>query len=132
MLGKTYRFSVNNGCGSAVTVTVKRLEWKFTSAGALVFGTETTDGTLNALSVTAGAYSDGATIDNSTNLYLGAYLEVTMAPSASVTGTVSVLIQRSLDGGTTWPADTEGEFVCAHYFSASATSVITQGSVSGG
>ena len=132
MLGKTYRFSVNNGTGVAVTVTVKRLEWKFTSAGALSFGTETTDATLNALSVTAGTYSDGATIDNSANLYLGAGVEVTMAPSASATGTVAVFIQRSLDGGTTWPADATGEFVCAYTFSASSTSTVVQGTVSGG
>jgi hypothetical protein len=134
MLGKTYRFSVNNQAGVSVTVTIKRLEWKFSSAGALVFGAETTDGTINALAVanSSTAWSDGATIDNSTNLYLGAELEVTLAPSASATGLVTVQIQRSLDGGTTWPTDGQGEMVGTYYFSASSSTVIVPMVVSGG
>ena len=132
MLGYYYRFSVNNNAGVSVTTTIKRREWNFSSSGALTWNSEVTDGTISALAITASstAWTDGATVNNSANLYLGAELEVTLAPASSATGLVSVQIQRSLDG-TTWPADGAGEPVGSWYFSASSTSVIVPMVVSG-
>lgn len=121
MLGHTYRYQVYNGTGVSVTVTIKHRQWKFASDGSITDAAEAT--AINAVSVGTLAYSNSSTIDNSTNKYLGASILATFAPSASATGNVVLYIQRSTDGGTTWPVDSLGEFVGAHAFSASATSI---------
>lgn len=121
MLGHTYRYQVYNGTGVSVTCTVKHRRWKFGTDGSITDAAEATP--INAASVGTLAYSYSATIDNSADKYLGAAILATFAPGASATGTVALYILRSTDGGTTWPGDGLGEFVGAHTFAASASSV---------
>lgn len=121
MLGHTYRYQVYNGTGVSVTVTVKHRQWKFGTDGSLTDAAEAT--AISAVSVSTVSYSNSATVDNSANKYLGASILATFAPASSATGTVALYLQRSTDGGTTWPSDGLGEFVGAHTFAASATSI---------
>lgn len=123
MLGQYWRLSVNNQTGVNVDVVIQALPWKFTS-GALAYGSETEVFNETAIASSATAWTEESTgVNNSSDLYLGADLEILITPSASATGTVSVQIQRSTDGGTTWPDDGLGEPVVAHYFDASSTAV---------
>ena len=121
MLGHTYRYQVYNGTGVSVTVTVKHRRWKFDADGSIINAAEATP--ISAASVGTLAYSNSATIDNSTDKHLGADILATFAPGASATGTVSLFIQRSTDGGTTWPSDGLGEWVGSHTFAASSVSI---------
>ena len=121
MLGHTYRYQVYNGTGVSVTVTVKDRRWKWsTTDGSRVDAAESTP--INAVSVGAGAYSNSSTVDNSSDKHLGAHITATFAPGSSATGMVAVYLQRSTDGGTTWPSDGLGVFVGGQDFSASSTS----------
>jgi photosystem II stability/assembly factor-like uncharacterized protein len=125
MLGRNYRFSVNNGTSAAVEVAVviNVRKWKFDSSGALVYSAEAEEFNEANISVSTTAWTEDTAIDNSTDLYMGADLEIVITPEASITGSVSVQIQRSTDGGTTWPDDGQGETVASHYFSASSAAV---------
>lgn len=121
MLGRNYRFQALNGAGSSVDVTVKARRWKFASDGSRTDDTEATP--MSAQTVGAGAYGNSSGIDNSSDKWLGADLVVTFAPSASITGTVTLYLQHSTDGGSTWPSDGLGLQLGSHTFNASASSV---------
>lgn len=121
MLGVRHRYQAYNGTGVSVTVTVKDIRFKFASDGSITFASEDTP--ISAASVSTVSYSNGTSTDNSTNKYMGADITWTAAPGSSATGTVSLYLQRSTDGGTTWPSDGQGEFLSGISFSASATSV---------
>lgn len=120
VLGEHYRWQVYNGTGVSVTCTVKEEAFKYGSDGSLSITAEATR--INAVSVATLTYSNASLIDNSTAKNLGAWLTFTAAPASSATGTVSLFLQRSTDGGTTWPSDGLGQFVAGITFSASATS----------
>ena len=121
MLGSNYRLQAFNNTGAAVTITIKSKSVKFAGDGSLTFSTETTD--LSATSVSSAAYQNGGAVDNSANKYLALQMSWTAAPGASVTGTVSLFIQRSTDGGTTWPTNGAGRLLSAINFVGSSTSV---------
>lgn len=127
MLGRNYRYQVLNGTGVSVTVTVTERAWKFASDGSRTDAAESTR--LNAVSVGAGAYSNSSPVDNSTDKNLGADLLLIMAPGASATGTVALYLQKSTDGGTTWPSDGGGDLLASHTFNASSSSVSKNASV---
>ena len=129
MLGRNFRFSVNNNSGVNVDVTIQSRQWKFDSSGALVYAAEVEVFNETAIATSATAWTEDTAIDNSTNLYIGADLEIIITPASSATGLVSVQIQRSTDGGTTWPSDGLGLPVASAYFSASATAVTVLGEV---
>ncbi|WP_396180128.1 hypothetical protein [Flavobacterium sp.] len=122
-LGEHYRWQVYNGTGVSVTCTVKDEPFKYGTDGALSFTAEATQ--INAVSVGTLAYSNSSTINNGTAKNLGAHVTFTAAPSASATGTVSLFLQRSTDGGTTWPSNGLGTQVAGITFSASSTSQTT-------
>lgn len=113
MLGRNYRFSVNNQAGVNVTVTIQQRAWKFDSNGALVYASETEVFNESAIASSSTAWTEDTAVDNSTDLNIGADLEVIVTPASSVTNSattnVTVQIQRSTDGGTTWPDDGRGE-----------------------
>ena len=119
-LGEHYRWQVYNGTGVSVTCTVKDEPFKYASDGALTFTAEATQ--INAVSVGTLAYSNSSTINNGTAKNLGAFVTFTAAPGASATGTVALFLQRSTDGGTTWPSNGLGQFVAGITFAASSTS----------
>lgn len=117
MLGPTYRYQIVNNTGVSVTATIKDRRWKFGTTGAQEYAAESTP--ANAVAVAAGGAGNGGTVDNSSTAYLGAMLTVSVSPSASATGVVAVYLQRSTDGGTTWPSDRLGVQVGAIMLSAS-------------
>ena len=125
MLGNYYRFSVNNGTTAAVEVgvTIQARRWKFGTDGSLTFDSEAEVYNELNIAVSTTAWTEDTAIDNGTNKWIGADLEVVITPEASITGSVTVQIQRSTDGGTTWPDDGQGVFVTAHYFAASSAAV---------
>jgi hypothetical protein len=122
-LGEHYRYQVYNGTGVSVTCTVKHEPFKYASDGALSFTAEATQ--INAVSVGTLAYSNSSTINNGTAKNLGAHVTFTAAPGASATGTVSLFLQRSTDGGTTWPSNGLGTQVAGITFASSSTSQTT-------
>jgi hypothetical protein len=123
MLGRNCRFSVNNQTGGNVNVVIQARFWKFDSSGALVYSSETEVFNETAIASSASAWTEDGAFDNSTDLYIGADLEVYVEPAGSATGIVQVQIQRSTDGGTTWPSDGLGTPVASHYFNASSAAV---------
>ena len=117
MLGRNYRFSVNNTCVVNVTVTIQARRWKWASDGSITFDSEAEVFNESAIASSSTAWTEDTAVDNSTDKWIGASLEVIVTPASSVTNTastnVNVQIQRSTDGGTTWPDDGRGEFVAS-------------------
>lgn len=112
MLGTTYRWRASNTQNQSITVTLKAKLWKFSSAGALVYSAEQSLITAAALAATTGT-SASTTVDNSTDLYIGADLTLscTAAVATSGSGVVLVTLERSTDAGTTWASAGLGELV---------------------
>lgn len=123
MLGRNFRFSVNNQGGVNIDCTIQARFWKFDSSGALSWSSETEVFNETAIANSATAWTEDTAVNNSTDKWLGASLEIVITPSASATGNVSVQMQDSTDDGTTWPSDGLGMPVANYYFSASATAV---------
>lgn len=113
MLGRNYRFSVNNQCGVNVTVTIQARRWKWGTDGSITFDTENEVFNESAIASSTSAWTEDTALDNSTDKWIGASLEVIVTPASSVTNSastnVAIQIQRSTDGGTTWPDDGRGE-----------------------
>lgn len=114
-LGHTWRLRASNTQNQSITVTVKARYFKFASDGSLSWSTEQT--LINAVSVSATTGTTvSSTVDNSTDKYLGAELtvEMTAASATNGSGTVALTIERSTDGGTTWPTQDLGQWVGGH------------------
>jgi hypothetical protein len=133
MLGHTYRFTVNNQCGQTLdSVTIKSRRWKFASDGSITFDSEVTVYSEASIANSATAWVSDTAIDNSSDKYVGADLEITIDPPASsCTGAVSIQIERSTDGGTDWPTAGNGEPVASYYFNAysSGTAILLNGTL---
>lgn len=120
MLGATYRFQAYNAAGVAATVAITGKRFKFDSQGALSFDTESTE--FASASVSNGSVGSGATRDNSSDKFLGGNFTASATiASGSPNGAVAIYLQRSTDGGSTWPDDQTGELVCRLTFSATGT-----------
>lgn len=119
MLGNSWRLRASNTQNQAITVTVKARLFKFASDGSLSWTTEQTLISAVSVAATTGTTA-GATVDNSTDKYLGAELtaEMTAAAATNGTGAVSLTLERSTDGGTTWATQDLGQYVGAHQISA--------------
>lgn len=115
MLGHTWRLRASNTQNQSVTVTVTARRWKFASDGSITWSAEQTLISAASLSASTGT-SVSSTVDNSTDKYIGAELTVSMTASSATNGTgaVSYTLERSTDGGTTWPTQDKGEFVGAY------------------
>lgn len=114
MLGKYYRFHPYNDTDQTITynnggrIIISLIPWKMTS-GAMAPGAEITG--VNTIdfgagdSVADGAAFEGAVIDNSANLYIGAKgtIEVT-ADADSTDGQILLYIEESTDN-VVWPSD---------------------------
>lgn len=115
MLGRNYRFSVNNQLGVNITVTIQARRWKLASDGSISFDSEAEVFNEAAIASSSTTWTEDTAIDNSTDKWLGADLEIIITPAStytsSATTVVSVQIQRSTDGGTTWPDDGRGETI---------------------
>jgi hypothetical protein len=104
-LGRNYRIRAHNTQNQAVTVAVLGRRWKFGTDGSIDNDTESTLLTSVSVAATTGVQV-GSDIDNSTGNWIGANLTVafTAAVTTNATGTVSLWLEQSTDGGTTWPA----------------------------
>lgn len=105
MLPDTYRYAAYNASGASSDVTVKEQAWKFDSNGAVSYGSTTTQ--MNAVTIADASHGTGSTVDNSTNKYIGATLAVS-ATGSGTSGVITIFLQFSPDGGTTWPDAQEG------------------------
>ena len=117
MLGVGYRITVYNGTGASITIdklTIRR--FKFDSNGARVF--EPAEVLLASAEAVASAasFSSGYQ-DNTSDGWLDA--EVTASITASGSGLVTVRLDRTTDGGTTYP--TVGDNIGLIYFSAAGS-----------
>lgn len=111
MLGHHWRLRASNTQNQAITVTVKARYFRFASDGSLEWSAEQT--LINAVSVSATTGTTvSSTVPNDTDKYLGAELTVSMTAASAVTdsagGSVTCSLERSTDGGTTWPTQDKG------------------------
>lgn len=120
-LGNYYRWQVYNGSNVTVTVTVDVMLWRFGTDGSLTFSTESTP--ISASGVATTAYGNSSGVNNASDKYLGAQITALFDVPSSATGVVSLFLQQSTDGGTTWPSDGQGLLVGSYYFSASSTDI---------
>lgn len=123
MLGRNYRFAVNNGTSVNVGVTIQARRFKFASDGTPTWDTETEVYNEATITPSSTNWATDTAIDNSADKWIGADLEVIITPSASATGPVSVQIEHSTDGGTTWPTGGQGAQLGGVYFAASASAI---------
>lgn len=127
MLGPTYRIQVLNESGQAINgagsgdVTVKAKRHKWPSGVYTLEGSEAELLNISA-SLADGAVASGTTQDNTSNLYEGGTFECEVVhDNASANGPVTILLQRSTDGGTTWPDDGAGDVLTVFDFSTNET-----------
>jgi len=105
MLPRNYRFSVYNDSGSSVDVTTTVRRWKFTSQGVVDFeGSEAT--LLSATGLADDTLATGTAQDNSTDAYIGASGVMQLTGSGS--GVVTLFLEPSTDGGSSWPSAEKG------------------------
>lgn len=104
MLGKTYRFVVLNETGAALDNLTCTLEpWKLDTDGSVVYGTEiSVAGLSTTLADDAADASDA--IDNSSNKHMGFVGTWAISTGSNQSGTASIYLQMSTDGGTDWPS----------------------------
>lgn len=104
MLAGAYRFVVLNESGAAFTGLSCKIEpWKLGTDGSITYGTEiTVAGLSTTLADDAADPSD--TIDNSSNKHMGFAGTWTITVGSSQSGTASIYLQMSNDGGTDWPS----------------------------
>lgn len=105
MFPDTYRYANYNASGASSDITVEEQPWKFDSNGAITYGTTRTQ--MNAVTTADGTQEAGSTQDNSTEKYIGANLSVS-ATGAGTAGVITIFLEFSKDGGTTWPDDQRG------------------------
>jgi hypothetical protein len=114
MLGHTWRLRASNTQNQAITVTVKARYFKLASDGTLSWSAEQTLINSTSVSATTGTTAS-STVDNSSDKYLGMEItaEFTAASATNGSGAVVLTIERSTDGGTTWPTQDRGQYVGA-------------------
>lgn len=122
MLGHNFRLRASNTQNQNITVTLKARYWKFDTDGSILYSSEQT--LINAVSVSATTGTTASsTVDNSTDLYIGAEftLSCTAVSTTNGTGAVTVTLERSTDAGTTWPTAGQGEIVGGYTVTAADT-----------
>ena len=119
MLGRNFRLRASNTQNQNITVTVKARYFKFASDGSLSWSAEQTLISAVSVSATTGTTAS-STVDNSTDKYLGMEItaEFTAASATNGSGSVALTIERSTDGGTTWPTQDLGQWVGGHTLTA--------------
>jgi hypothetical protein len=106
MLGPRYRYRLYNTHNQAVTVTVRETRFKRDSTGKRVF--DAVDAPFSAVSVGGSTGTQVSTAFDNTaadEFWDGALLSISATPAFAITnvGALVVWLERSLDGGTTWP-----------------------------
>lgn len=126
MLAKTYRFRVGNTTDETLAigaVTIKGIRHNFNSQATISY--ESSEAALysNTGTIADAAFEAGGTIDNSSDLYLGGHFELTATAPGTPDGNVTVYLERSTDGGTTWDTAGLGDIVAAINFTSASTQV---------
>jgi hypothetical protein len=113
VLGPHFRIVLENRLGQTIStaggLTVKMRGWKFDIAGQMSFQTPWTT-ILNLSTVPLGSpttltnlsFLTSNVVENLTTGFIGAELEVTVVAPASSSGEITVYLDRSIDGGSTW------------------------------
>lgn len=119
MLGDYYRIRASNTQNQAITVIVKARRFKFASDGSITTEAESTPFGSTSVAATTGS-SAATAIDNGTDKYMGMTLTAsfTAAVTTDGTGAVALYLERSTDGGTTWPSQDQGIFIGAYTVTA--------------
>lgn len=119
MLGHWFRFRLQNTQNQAITCALTYRPWKFDSSGALVYGAEVAAIASGSIAATSGTAVQ-SNINNSSDLWLGAEITVAMTAAAATNGSGAVIVtlERSTDGGTTWPTTGLGAAVGAYTVTA--------------
>jgi hypothetical protein len=125
-LGRTYRFTVLNSTGQTLAVAaivIKGRRWYFDANGVMVWEGSEAAIDSNGSTLATAAYFNGTTQDNTspTRPYLGGTFRFTIITPASANGPIIVWLQRSTDGGTTWPDNGRGTQVLVLPGAASTT-----------
>lgn len=115
MLPRNYKFHIVNNSGVTIefstddannTFTIKGRGWKYTSAGALSYGSEQTCFADPTSDLADGSSLEAASeVDNSTDLFLGMHFIASLVTDAATSGTLDIYYEYSTDGGTTYPSD---------------------------
>lgn len=125
MLGPTYRFTIYNALGqtlAANAVTILPRRWKFGTDGSITNEASGTSDVLGQTSTLANAtYKAGTTQDNTTNKYIGGIFEIKIIAPASSNGSVTIFLDKSVDGGTVWPDNGRGVVIRTFTITASGT-----------
>lgn len=110
-LGRHWRLRVNNTQNQAITVAITGRLGKYDSNGEIVYSSELTLFGSASVAATSGS-NVGATQDNTVvgAGWLWAQLTVSMTAAAATNGTgdLTVQLETSTDGGTTWPSAGRG------------------------
>jgi hypothetical protein len=132
ILGPTYRFVVENRTGQTISaangIMVEYKGWKFASDGSIVFNSSFTPAIVlsslpvsNSTSLTNLSYLFSDIIDNLAVKLIGLTIEFTVTVPASSNGNVILYLERSVDGGSTWPDAGLGQPIGFLNFTTSGT-----------
>lgn len=105
MLPTAYRYTALNQSGASSDITVKEQAWKFASDGSVTYSAWATR--IAAVTAADDAAAASALIDNATAKNIGANLSVS-ATGAGTAGVITVFLEFSPDGGSSWPSTGEG------------------------
>lgn len=120
ILGRNWRIGAYNSTGVTCNVVVTMRPFKFGTDGALTPAASELSAYSNA-SLATTVYSAGTNQDNSSALNLGADILVTVTPSGTADGAVTIYLEHSTDGGTTWPSSRGGQAIIAIGFDSTSS-----------
>lgn len=123
-IAKTYRFQVKNETGQtllALAVKITALRHKFNSQATLQYEDSEAEIYSNVGTIANDAYDETDNLDNSSDLFTGGHFLWEVTAPASASGNVTLYVQYSTDGGTTWDTDGEGDIVWVFPFTATGT-----------
>ena len=119
MLGHNYRFRISNTQNQAITCALTARLWMFASDGSITWSSEVTLIASGSVAATTGTTAS-SNYDNSTDKWIGAELTLscTAGTTTNGTGAIAVTLERSTDGGTTWPTTGLGEAIGGYVVTA--------------
>ena len=122
ILPRNYRIHVLNSTGVTIAssgIIVKGYVWDIGTDGLPNY-TAKTFYTLGS-SLTHTSYGNSSAIDNTSDEKIGAEGLITVITTGSPSGNLTIWLQRSEDGGTTWPDNGQGSRIGQINFTAAGT-----------
>lgn len=119
MLTPNWRLRASNTQNQNVIVTATARYFKYATDGSILWSTEQTLISAQGIGATTGTFAS-APVNNSTDKWLGMEMTVLFLASTTTNGTgaVTLTLETSTDGGTTWPTQDLGRFVGAYTVTA--------------